>query len=218
MNDVPPDLRMQAEAYAFRALVAHFQAHPELQNMEAMTSMGFCRNCLSKWLLSGFREMAPLPLAKPLTYDDMSHYVYGMPAKAWKEKYQTKATPEQLARYDASKAHHAQHSAEAVVEVSGRAKVDAGNPEANADIELDPCCPDPTEAVPNKVAALSVSPPPALTLSVGVLTVSDRASAGIYEDLSGPMVEQCVTDWAQDFPQVTAKIIQRQVILQSHIC
>ena len=140
MDDVPPHLRVQAEAYAFRALVAHFQAHPELQNMDAMTSTGFCRNCLSKWLLSGFREMAPLPLAKPLTYDDTSHYVYGMPAKSWKEKYQSKATPDQLARYEASKAHHAQHTAEAMAEVSTLAKDDAPPDKPNADVQLDPCC------------------------------------------------------------------------------
>jgi hypothetical protein len=38
MDTVPSDLRVQAEAYAFRALMAHLQAHPDLQNMDAMSS------------------------------------------------------------------------------------------------------------------------------------------------------------------------------------
>ncbi len=31
-------------------------------------------------------------------------------------------------------------------------------------------------------------------MKIGRVTASDRASAGIYEDLSGPMIEQCLED------------------------
>jgi hypothetical protein len=150
--------------------------------------------------------MAPLPLAKPLTYDDASHYVYGMPAKVWKESYQTKATPDQLARYEASKAHHAQHAEEATVEVRAAASAKVGV----VGIPLDPCCPDSTDAVPC-AAPLSLRPPPALALTVGVLTISDRAFAGVYADASGPMVERCLSEWAQGVPQVTVRVTKRQV-------
>lgn len=32
-------------------------------------------------------------------------------------------------------------------------------------------------------------------VQIGILTVSDRASEGVYEDLSGPEIERILTDW-----------------------
>ena len=61
------DARVQAEAYAFRSLVAHLQRRTDVQNIELMILSGFCRNCLSKWLHVGAAH-AGLPMA----YDDWS--------------------------------------------------------------------------------------------------------------------------------------------------
>ena len=41
--------RTELEAAAFRTLVEHLRAHPEVQNIDLMNLAGFCRNCLSKW-------------------------------------------------------------------------------------------------------------------------------------------------------------------------
>ncbi len=32
-------------------------------------------------------------------------------------------------------------------------------------------------------------------ISIGILTVSDRASRGEYEDLGGPAVRSCLAEW-----------------------
>ena len=39
----------ELEAAAFRALVDHLRAHPEVQNIDLMNLAGFCRNCLARW-------------------------------------------------------------------------------------------------------------------------------------------------------------------------
>ncbi|HEX5796323.1 MAG TPA: DUF1244 domain-containing protein, partial [Geminicoccaceae bacterium] len=48
--------RTELEAAAFRTLVAHFRAHPEVQNIDLMNLAGFCRNCLSKWYRAAAEE------------------------------------------------------------------------------------------------------------------------------------------------------------------
>ena len=210
MDAIPESARVQAEAHAFRALVAHLQAHPHIQNMDTMTTSGFCRNCLSKWLLAGFRQQAPLPIASPLTYEKVSEHVYGMDPKAWKKEYQIPATSGQIERYEESKVHHATHGADAVA--------DAG---ASPPVSLDPCCPDPTTAVPAvgvPPAVIGASPArcpvlptlPPMVLSVGVLTVSDRASRGEYPDKSGPLVQQCLREWADVQPQLSLTIARER--------
>jgi len=41
--------RTEIEAAAFRALVEHFRARTDVQNIDLMNLAGFCRNCCSKW-------------------------------------------------------------------------------------------------------------------------------------------------------------------------
>ena len=43
-------------------------------------------------------------------YEKSCEHVYGMPLGQWKKQHQAKATPEQIARYEASKALHAKHA------------------------------------------------------------------------------------------------------------
>jgi hypothetical protein len=94
--------RLELEAAAFRGLVAHLQRRTDVQNIDLMNLAGFCRNCLSKWYLAAAQERG---LA--LDYDAARAVVYGMPYEEWKTKYQPKATPEQLQKFEATTPLHA---------------------------------------------------------------------------------------------------------------
>jgi hypothetical protein len=78
------------EAAAFRALVAHLRARPDVQNIDLMNLAGFCRNCLSRW----YREAAE---AKHITLadSDAREIIYGMPYKDWQAQNQKPASPAQ---------------------------------------------------------------------------------------------------------------------------
>ena len=88
----------ELEAAAFRRLVAHLQSHSEIQNIELMVLADFCRNCLAKWYAAAAEEQGV-----ELDYEQAREVVYGMPYNEWKAKFQTVATPEQLAAYAAKK-------------------------------------------------------------------------------------------------------------------
>ena len=93
--------RTELEAAAFRTLLAHFRAHPEVQNIDLMNLAGFCRNCLSKWYRAAAEERG-----LELSYEQAREIVYGMPYAEWKARHQTEASPEQQARFAASHADH----------------------------------------------------------------------------------------------------------------
>src|ERR1700712_252503 len=76
-------------AAAFRRLVRHLRHRHDAQNIELMGLAGFCRNCLSDWLVD-----AGAPPDKAAAREA----VHGMPAGEWKSRFQAEATPEQLAR------------------------------------------------------------------------------------------------------------------------
>jgi len=104
MHDVPrldQATRTELEAAAFRALIEHLRAHPEVQNIDLMNLAGFCRNCLSKWYRAAAQERG-----LELTYEDARGIVYGMPYAEWKARHQTEATPEQQARFAQSHPEH----------------------------------------------------------------------------------------------------------------
>src|SRR5262245_64810708 len=82
--------REELEAAAFRTLVEHLRAHPEVQNIDLMNLAGFCRNCLSKWYRAAAEERG-----LELSDEQAREVVYGMPYVEWKAKHQTEATPEQ---------------------------------------------------------------------------------------------------------------------------
>ncbi|MEZ7868533.1 MAG: DUF1244 domain-containing protein, partial [Gammaproteobacteria bacterium] len=42
----------ELEAAAFRSLVKHLDSRKDVQNIDLMILAGFCRNCMSKWLLA----------------------------------------------------------------------------------------------------------------------------------------------------------------------
>ncbi len=93
-----PDNRTDIEAAVFRRLLRHLDSHKEVQNIDLMLLADFCRNCLAKWYVAAAEERG-----ETIDYETAREIVYGMPYGEWKEKYQTEATPEQLAAMAARK-------------------------------------------------------------------------------------------------------------------
>ncbi len=85
------------EAAVFRRLLAHLDGRKDVQNIELMTLAGFCRNCLSKWYVAEAAERG-----KEVEMETARELIYGMPYSEWKAQYQTEATAEQLASFEAS--------------------------------------------------------------------------------------------------------------------
>lgn len=152
-----------------------------------------------------------------LGYDEAAQYVYGMANGDWKKRHAKKASDEQMERYNQSQPMWASHDKE----VLAKRTEDPGKKMGNVSvITTQPalsnvCCQDVEDAtttviapiVENKVkveaanasASRQLPPytppsPPAVSITLGVLTVSDRASAGEYTsgDLSGPAVQRAV--------------------------
>ena len=80
-------------AAAFRRLVRHLRHRHDAQNIDLMGLAGFCRNCLSDWIID-----AGAPLDKAAARE----VIHGLPAAEWKARFQSDATPEQLERMAAS--------------------------------------------------------------------------------------------------------------------
>lgn len=81
-------------AAAFRRLVEHLRMRTDAQNVDLMGLAGFCRNCLADWV-SEASEGA-------FDKDQAREAIYGMPQSEWKIRHQAPATPDQLARMEAS--------------------------------------------------------------------------------------------------------------------
>jgi uncharacterized protein len=89
------------EAAAFRRLMEHLRLRHDVQNIDMMNLTGFCRNCLSNWLMDAAKDKG-LALSK----DESREHVYGMPYYIWRAKYQIEATDAQKAAFNtAAKAH-----------------------------------------------------------------------------------------------------------------
>ena len=89
------DDKLAIEAAVFRRLLAHLDSRKDAQNIDLMNLAGFCRNCLAKWYMAAAEEQGDT-----LNYDEAREIIYGMPYKEWKAKYQTEASPEQLAAFN----------------------------------------------------------------------------------------------------------------------
>ena len=90
------DQQDKLDAAAFRRLLAHLDDHKEVANIDLMILAGFCRNCFSKWYKAE-AEQAGLDI----DIDDARERIYGMTYNEWKVNHQPKATPEQLAAFEA---------------------------------------------------------------------------------------------------------------------
>lgn len=98
-NELDQATRTELEAAAFRRLLRHLDDNKDVQNIDLMILADFCRNCLSKWMVSAADERG-----ESLELEAARAHVYGMPYSEWKEHHQAKATPEQLAALDARQA------------------------------------------------------------------------------------------------------------------
>ncbi len=85
-DELDATTRTELEAAAFRRLLKHLDDNKDVQNIDLMILADFCRNCLSKWLVTAADER------------------YGMPYSEWKANHQGEATPEQLAALEARQA------------------------------------------------------------------------------------------------------------------
>lgn len=88
--------RLEVEAAAWRKLVEHFQKRTDVQNIDLMNMAGFCRNCMSKWYAGAANERGA-----ELDYEQAREIIYGMPYAEFKDRYQKKASAEQLTAYNA---------------------------------------------------------------------------------------------------------------------
>ena len=91
-----PEQQTQLEAAAFRRLLKHLDSRKDVQNISLMNLAGFCRNCLSKWMVAEGKV-----LNVDLDYDKARELIYGMPYQQWKEQHQLPATEEELAIFEA---------------------------------------------------------------------------------------------------------------------
>ena len=98
MTDPLDQLDDAHAAAAFRRLVHHLRHRHDAQNIDLMGLAGFCRNCLSDWIVEA---------GAPLDKASAREAIHGMPAGEWKAKYQSEATPGQLDRMAASVAKNA---------------------------------------------------------------------------------------------------------------
>jgi len=98
MDKLTPEQQRDFEAAAFRRLVGHLRERTDVQNIDLMNLAGFCRNCLSNW----YHEAAEAE-GVALSKDGSREIVYGMPYAEWQARYQTEASPEKQAAFEANK-------------------------------------------------------------------------------------------------------------------
>ncbi len=91
---------LELEAATYRSIVAHLRARTEVQNIDLMNLAGFCRNCIARWYQEAAAERG-----RALSKDEAREIVYGMPYAEWQRRYQTEASPEAQARFEASAPH-----------------------------------------------------------------------------------------------------------------
>ena len=87
--------KTEIEAAVFRRLLTHFDNHKEVQNIDLMNLASFCRNCLSKGYVAAAEERG-----ESIDYEQAREIVYGEPYADWKDKYQSEATADQIAKYN----------------------------------------------------------------------------------------------------------------------
>jgi uncharacterized protein len=101
MSDLDDATRTELEAAAFRRLLSHLAARPDVQNIDLMNLAGFCRNCLANWYLDAAKAKG---LA--VSRDDSRKAIYGMRYEDWKMRHQREASSEQRAAFEISRPAH----------------------------------------------------------------------------------------------------------------
>mmetsp|Transcript_13385 Transcript_13385/g.23977 ORF Transcript_13385/g.23977 Transcript_13385/m.23977 type:complete len:317 (-) Transcript_13385:1592-2542(-) len=180
------------EAFVFRKVRDHLKVNTGVQNIDVMNTAGFCRNCLSKWYFVGAQQMGI-----DVSYDEACEIVYGMPYAEWKKEYQTKATKEQMEQFQRMKNLHADHP-DFVAPGKDKGAATKSKPIIRSDVccdvgKGDKCAADMVARISRNTVVQGVK---RARIRLGVLTVSDRASKGVYDDESGPEIKQCFTAYA----------------------
>lgn len=89
---------LELEAAAYRRLVAHLRERSDVQNIDLMNLAGFCRNCLSNWMVDAANARG-LALSK----DEARVIVYGEPYAQWQAKHQKDVSVDKLAAFEKSR-------------------------------------------------------------------------------------------------------------------
>ena len=97
-TDMIVDIDDATAAAAFRRLVAHLRHRTDAENIDLMGLAGFCRNCLADWTAEASGGAMDREAAREA--------IYGMPYADYKARHQGTATPEQIARMEASVARN----------------------------------------------------------------------------------------------------------------
>ena len=77
------NLKYKIESATLRRLIRHLQENTDLQNIDLMNLAGFCRNCISKWMVEEAKKNNV-----DLDYEKVRSDVYGMNYQEWKKKFQ----------------------------------------------------------------------------------------------------------------------------------
>jgi len=189
-------LSIQMEAYAFRQLVAHLQWRTDVQNIDLMNLAGFCRNCLSKWYLMGAGEFGVV-----MDYAEATERVYGEPYPQWKKRHQKPASEEQLSAFEAGQSKHARTDAKPKAAIAPVAKMDVDSG-GHSNVCGATCDVGPPQAIHTGEV---------VEARVAVLTVSDRASTGVYEDKSGPAIVSSLTAFSSN-QTLSATFVDQKVV------
>ncbi len=72
------------QSAAFERLIDHLRERKDVQNLDLMNLAGFCRNCLSKWMVEEAKKKNV-----SLDYESVRTEIYGMEYSEWKKKFQT---------------------------------------------------------------------------------------------------------------------------------
>ncbi|CAJ1936299.1 unnamed protein product [Cylindrotheca closterium] len=168
-------------------------------------------------------------------YDEAAQYVYGMAYGDWKKRHAKKASDEKMELFNSSKPLWAKHdktvlAKRAEAPASQAASVEKSSDSSKATGGASPllsnvCCQDVDNSTnqiePPKPKSTSrtrqlppfeAPPPPTISFSLGVLTVSDRASTGEYKtgDLSGPAVKEAVVNAVKSYGE-SVKISKSEI-------
>jgi len=172
-----------------------------------------------------------------LGYNEAAEEVYGCNYSEWKKLHSRKASEAQMQALESNKPIQAQHDK---ISLQTRAEKPASQEEpgqsstrppiiVNNDILSNVCCQDveglPASTIPPQSTSLtpSCTPPTGeIKLSVGILTVSDRAFENLYPtgDLSGPAVETAVhanirrlkSSYDENHSKILCTVIQKSIV------
>ena len=75
--------KKELQSAAFDRLLNHLRERKDVQNIDLMNLAGFCRNCLSKWMVEEAQKNN-----MTLDYEEVRNEIYGMNYSEWKKEYQ----------------------------------------------------------------------------------------------------------------------------------